>query len=1370
MTPASRFPTPSTPGQPLNKVEVAVGLISTLVIALLTAPTCRHAIAIAREKTCDNDDEFYQDVDGLVTAESTRAYSDTRPRVKRLATSLLANVAALMFPQARFSSSPFILPVIAFWVEPVSWTLLCFQCALLPIRRHYVARFKLTVFELVSSLVLTTCIAFRHGVEIIALLSNSEIRDRVLGLLLLIQFLLAAAVACAFASFPQRPDVYHHGQLVDRQNTVSLLARFSSSWNRGVLALIRQRTVQIEDIPEPDFATRSERLKERFLQKCGRGPFWWQPIKVHTRELTLQWILTLLSTLLLIFPQVVIYNFLSSIERTHHAESSDLHLFVWVLGLLFSQVLQSLLFSKALNQYEIAITKPRKAVDDISGSATRKDWRATKGKGKSDDKQRCQSLITQLRADSDRIAGFCTANNNFPMALYRFVLAGSFLVRLTGWIPALSGLAAAALVAPLSNLMSIRYRILSKGLIHYRDHKAHLLDEALKGMQQIKYSVVEQSWEDSILAKRDKELARYWRMTLWKSLEVFVVSMGPLLLATVTLSGYVWQHGTGIKASVIFTSLGLFKQLHSAIAPTPQLRMVIDDAWTSAKRVEKYLNQLEKELVLKPGEIIAFEDATHFVLRNLTLGIPSGKLSVITGKVGSGKSLLLAAVLGEVKLVAGAIRIPPSSPVPQNASSVPAADWIVPEMTSFERYRKVLYACALDRDIEFFADNDQTEVGPKGVALSGGQKWRTALARALYSRVGIIVLDDAVDAHRRTRILETHHPELVRSYARYMISLDNEQLEAAEFLSPPKDLVTTNSMTGAPESASETAPDGQGSLERISIMRKASQGEQRESGRVYGGFTEAYYSAMGGALSFGFGIAVFLLGHILNVAQTWSLKELSQQAAETRTVVPKGMEAYILFYLLINLSQIVQDLTSFSVAIKASRVLFRQMTHAILRAPMRWIDNVLAGRILNRFASDMITVDKSLTTQIFALLREFILLVIIMATSSALSGLSTIRAFGRCGYYLDRMHRLIDDSAKAQWALVLCWRWRNVRMGMVGAVFATVVASAVVFRRVDAAFAGFSLTFALRYTNALNGMLTALGSVETSFNACERVLEIEVENLSVAYAEHLPPMLKGVNFTVESGERVGIFGRTGAGKSTLAGVLFRLLEPRGGSVRIDNGTLRSNLDMESCLEDYDLHVALQRVHLVQTPVGDPDRTNTAYPPASAEGIPATHEGPFQPIQPEEELATGSPRPRLGRTNSSFTDLSMPVSAGGANLSQGQRQLVCLARALLARPKIVVLDEATSAVDRGTGKVIQESLRREFAAIGCTVLVIAHHLSTVADFDRLLVMDKGRGEAAAAASDARGNGDDGTGTFWELVQKSADRDQLVETILDPLNKY
>lgn len=480
---------------------------------------------------------------------------------------------------------------------------------------------------------------------------------------------------------------------------------------------------------------------------------------------------------------------------------------------------------------------------------------------------------------------------------------------------------------------------------------------------------------------------------------------------------------------------------------------------------------------------------------------------------------------------------------------------------------------------------------------------------------------------------------------------------------------------------------------------------------------------------------------------------------------------------------------------------------------------------------------------------------------SVLSGLATIRAFHRTQFYMNRMFNLIDNSNKASWAQNLSGRWMSFRLSMIGTLFVTVVAVIAVSGHVDAALAGFSLTFALRYSYRLTGLLSSMTSIELSFNATERVVEyseieiepeggrdvpaawpaqgkIEVENLSVAYKDSLPPVLKNLNFTVKAGERIGIIGRTGAGKSTLASVFFRLLKPREGLVRIDDidiaevklidlrsrlaiipqdpflfsGSLRSNLDMEGIRDDYEIRTTLQRVHLAKEYTASGSQTPQHPAVAShQETVVSTSEAVENVIDSQAptslpdvanlDTAPSATTVTITEPESEpsdtdiFNNLSMEISTGGGNLSQGQRQLVCLARALLARPKIVIMDEATSAVDRATDTAIQSSLRDAFAAEGCTVLVIAHRLSTVADFDKILVLDKGRmaemgtprellergmardeerkkgGEAPgkkadagdAAQEDGEGEGD-GTGAFWDLVQSSAEKDKLMDMIL------
>lgn len=407
---------------------------------------------------------------------------------------------------------------------------------------------------------------------------------------------------------------------------------------------------------------------------------------------------------------------------------------------------------------------------------------------------------------------------------------------------------------------------------------------------------------------------------------------------------------------------------------------------------------------------------------------------------------------------------------------------------------------------------------------------------------------------------------------------------------------------------------------------------------------------------------------------------------------------------------------------------------------------------------------------------------------SALTGVGTIRAFDKCDVYIARMFRKIDDHSTSFWHLWAFNRWMGWRMSAVGGLFATFVAIMILLiGGIDASLAGFALSFALEYGQVVIWTIRHYTNLELDMNAAERIIEysnlptesldgadppaawpsegrLEVNDLVVGYAPDLPPVLKGLTFSVERNERIGVVGRTGAGKSSLTLALFRFLEAREGSIHIDgldiskiklhalrsrlaiipqdpvlfSGTVRSNLDAFDEHEDIELRDALQRVHLVSAEEAE----------SISHSIITT--GTSTP------LATGaqSPNPNINLNKNPFTSLSSPISEGGLNLSQGQRQLLCLARAIVSRPKIMVLDEATSAVDMATDALIQRSIREEFG--DSTLIVIAHRLSTIADFDKILVMGEGKVEEFGSPRELFGR--EG-GVFRGMVGESGEREKL-----------
>lgn len=502
---------------------------------------------------------------------------------------------------------------------------------------------------------------------------------------------------------------------------------------------------------------------------------------------------------------------------------------------------------------------------------------------------------------------------------------------------------------------------------------------------------------------------------------------------------------------------------------------------------------------------------------------------------------------------------------------------------------------------------------------------------------------------------------------------------------------------------------------------------------------------------------------------------------------------------------ILRFISSYFLAVRASTTIFKKMLFSILRSPLRWLDSVPTGRILNRFTADFNVIDERLPLSwslFFSNLLRLVGIVVASCFASAylippamlllglgtvtgvgylvvsrplkrlesnakspvfelfnttLAGLSTIRAFDKTHTYLARMHTSLDAWVMTSFYIALANRWMSFRMALIASLFSVAVGAVVIVNPIDAALAGLALSFVLDFSESLRWTIRCYGDMELEMNAMERVVEymsleteplcgekppsawpssgtIEFKDVSVAYAPDLPPVLKNISLRIEHNERIGVVGRTGAGKSSLTLALFRFLETQSGTIKIDgldifklnlhalrsqlsiipqvrllfdieyrilttsqdpvlfSGTVRSNLDPFGNYSDSELSEALARVQLIN----DSQRT----------------------------LPTDESSSPLQSSNANiFNDLSSPISEFGGNLSQGQRQLLCIARSLLTNSKIIVLDEATSAVDVRTDTLIQRSIRDGLT--DKTLIVIAHRLSTISDFDRIMVLDNGR---------------------------------------------
>ncbi|KAG8000099.1 Canalicular multispecific organic anion transporter 1 [Nibea albiflora] len=1019
----------------------------------------------------------------------------------------------------------------------------------------------------------------------------------------------------------------------------------------------------------------------------------------------------------------------------------------------------------------------------------------------------------------------------------------------------LAGLAVMVLMAPINGLLATKARQIQIENMKFKDKRLKIMNEILNGIKILKLYAWEPSFQMQVDDIRGEELKVMRKFAYLSSVSTFIFSCAPALVSLATFAVFVGvSKDNALTAEKAFTSISLFNILRFPLAMLPMLIAAMVQTSVSRKRLEKFLagEDLDSDIVRHDPSFnsaisicdgsFAWEKEAEPMLKNVSLDIKPGQLIAVVGAVGSGKSSLMSALLGEMHSTKGFINIKGSLAfVPQQAwiQNATLRDNILFGSPHEERrFQEVIHACALAPDLELLPGGDLTEIGEKGINLSGGQKQRVSLARAAYSQADIYLLDDplsAVDSHvgkhlfekvigpngvlkDKTRVLVTHGVSFLPYVDEIVVLVDGVVSEVgsysslrankgafSEFLdtyAKEKSNDTDSESARCQDTADvelipereDTQPDSP--LEdavSFTLKRESSIRRSQRNGRLAHPFLSFFFIQVKfsvylqylRAMGWGYSVLVFVVYFIQNIAfigQNLWLSDWTNDAVDyfNKTYPTWKRDTRVGVFGALGVAQglfvFLGTLLLANASVNASRILHSRLLNNILRVPMVFFDTTPIGRVVNRFAKDIFTVDEAIpqsfrswllcllgvlgTLFVICLATPFFTIIIIplalvyyfvqrfyVATSRQLrrldsvsrspiyshfsetvSGLSVIRAYGHQERFLKHNEITIDENLKSVYPWIVSNRWLAIRLEFLGNLVVFFAALLAVISRdsLDSGLVGLSISYALNVTQTLNWLVRMSSELETNIVAVERVSEyselkneaqwvtdtrptekwpkegrLRFDNYKVRYRPELDLVLHGITCDIGSTEKIGIVGRTGAGKSSLTNCLFRIIEAAEGRILIDD------LDISKI----GLHDLRNRITIIP------------QDPVLFSGTLRMNLDPFDRFSDEEIWRVLELSHLKGYVSGLHEGLQHEVAEGGENLSVGQRQLLCLARALLRKSRILILDEATAAVDLETDNLIQNTIRKEFSQ--CTVLTIAHRLHSIMDSSRVMVLDAGK---------------------------------------------
>ncbi|KAM9675035.1 ATP-binding cassette sub-family C member 4-like [Dama dama] len=983
------------------------------------------------------------------------------------------------------------------------------------------------------------------------------------------------------------------------------------------------------------------------------------------------------------------------------------------------------------------------------------------------------------------------------------------------------------------------------------DNRIKTMSEVITGIRTIKTYAWEKSFIDLITRLRRNEISKILKSSYLRGMNLAIFFAASKIMIFITFIIAVVLDNR-ITASRVFLVVMLFETVRfTGTLYFPMAIEKVSETVVSIKRIKNFLlleeiPQHDHQLLPSDGEtIVDVQDLTAFwdeesgtpVLRGLSFTVRPGELLAVVGPVGAGKSSLLSALLGELPLRQGNVNIH------GRIAYVSQQPWVFPgtvrsnilfgKKYEEDRYKEVIKACALEKNLQNLKEGDQTVIGDGGTPLSEGQKARVSLARAVYQDADIYLLDDplsAVDVEvsrhlfeqcicqalkDKITILVTHQLQYLKAASNTLILENGEMGQKGPYTEFLKSRIDSGSLSKKTEESepSSKSPDQPQESSTPSVKDAAPEDhdtedilvklplEDHSKGQVGCKTYKNYFTASAHWFIIIFLILVNIAAQVAYALQDWWLQDWADEhdVSVNRNETTIDLNWYIAVYSGLNvftiLFGITRSLLLFHILVNSSQTLHSKMVESILRSLVLFFDRNSIGRILNRFCKDIGRMDDLLPLTFQDLIQTFLLvigMVIVMVAmipwtaiplavlgivffllqlyflntsgdvkrlecakqspifshlASSLQGLRTIRAY-KAEQKFQKLFETCQDLHSESWFMLLTMsQYFAMWLDIVCAFLVIVVAFGALLLEEPwtPGQVGLVLSLALTLMRMFQWCVRQSTEVENMMMSTERVIEytelekeapweldfrppaywpdngvVAFNNVNFKYSPDGPLVLNDLTVSTEPKKKVCIVGKTGAGKSSLIAALFRFSDFQG-TISIDKilttsiglhdlrkkmsvvsqepvlfiGTMKTNLDPFDEHKEEDLWNALEE--------GSSEICNIQM---SLDCEQADLE-----VQLKETIQ-GLP----GKMDTELAEL-------GSNLSVGQRQLLCLARAFLKKNRILIIDEATSNVDPRTDELIQKTIHETF--VQCSVLTITNRLSNVVDSDKIMVLDSGK---------------------------------------------